>query len=109
VSGAFAWWRIARPPRPFVLDRVVVCRKGARRFSPLSRMPSRPRFDQFAAALAATKAPAYLRHEDRLRQGVNVHVRLVSASLTGRDNHADAVLAHVPHVIGGPGFARAAT
>jgi hypothetical protein len=57
-------------------------------------MPSRPRLDQLAAALAATEALAYLGNDDRLGQGVNVHVRLVPA-LTGRDYHADAVLAHV--------------
>jgi hypothetical protein len=59
------------------------------------QMPSRPRIDSLAAALAATEATADIWDDDCLGECVHEHVGFVSASLTARDDGADAVLAHV--------------
>jgi hypothetical protein len=65
-------------------------------------MPSRPRVDSLASTLAASKSAADLGNDDRLGQRVYVHVGFVAADLTGRDNRADAVLAHVAQSHGRP-------
>jgi hypothetical protein len=58
-------------------------------------VPRGPCIDPPVAALTTTKSPARIGDCDRLRQRVNVHVRLVPAGFARRCNEADAVRAHV--------------
>jgi hypothetical protein len=67
------------------------------------RVPSRPRLDPLASALTAPKSPASVRYSYRPGQSVHVQVGSVTASLTRRDDRADAVL---PHIAQGHGRAR---
>jgi hypothetical protein len=67
-------------------------------------MPSGPRIDPLSSALSASKRSAYLRNHNCFRQHVHVHVGFVAASLTGRDNGMDTVLAHIRENHGRPGF-----
>jgi hypothetical protein len=75
--------------------------RGSLRGGPLSapglaaRVPGGARIDPLPAARAAPKAPPHLGDKCCLWQGVDVHVRLMPASLARGDDDADAVRAHV--------------
>jgi hypothetical protein len=59
------------------------------------RMPRRSRIDPLASALTAPKSAAYFGDDDCRGQSVHVDIGLMPASLAGRDNSIDAVLAHI--------------
>jgi hypothetical protein len=76
-------------------------------FRVLFCMPRWSRIDPLSSALAASKSAAGLGHHDCLRQCINVHVRLVPARLTRRDNGVETpFLLILAKVIGGRCFAR---
>jgi hypothetical protein len=70
-------------------------------------MPRGSRIVPLASALTSAKSAAYVGGQDCLRQCVHVHLSFVPANLTCRDHGANAVLAHVAQLMGGPGFSRA--